>query len=135
MFDYIMNLTSHPLLTARERELAILAAGAFSRCTYEIYAHSIIARKTGLSEEQVQDAVEGKVPEGLGEREKVVSEFANKLVGGKGALDEELFGQTTEAIGKDAVLALMQLVSVYSYVCLMLNAGAIEVPEEAGASS
>ena len=130
-----MYLTSHSLLTARERELAILAAGSFFRCTYELYAHSLVAAKTGLSEQQVRDAAGGKIPEELGDREKIVSEFANQLLEGKGAMGEDVFGKAAEAMGKDAVLALVQLVSVYSYVCLMLNAGAVDVPEEAKAEN
>lgn len=131
IFDYIMKMTSHPLLTASERELAILAVGAHTGSVYELYAHSIVAQKTGLSETQVKAAAEGKVPEGLTETEKAVFELSDRLVSGKGPLPDDVHEAASRLMGRDRVLVLIQLVAVYSYVCLILNAGAVGVPEEA----
>lgn len=132
VFDYIMKMTSHPLLSASERELAILAVGAHTGCMYELYAHSIVAQKIGLSETQVKAAAKGKVPEGLNETEKAVFELSSRLVSGKGPLPDDVHEAASRLIGRDRVLVLIQLVAVYSYVCLILNAGAVGVPDESG---
>jgi AhpD family alkylhydroperoxidase len=126
-----MKFTSHPLLSAVERELAILSVGAHTGCVYEIYAHSLVAQKVGLSESQVKAVAEGKMPEGLNEREEAVFEFSGRLARGKGPLPDDVFEMATGLMGKDRVLVLVQLVAVYSYVCLMLNAGCVVVPTEA----
>jgi 4-carboxymuconolactone decarboxylase len=125
-----MSMTSHPLLTPLERELAILAVGAHTQCLYEIYAHSILAQKAGLSDAQVRAAAKGETPGGLSESEKVVFEFARRLVQGRGPVEEEMNDRAVEIMGRERVLILTQLVSIYSYVCLMLNAGAVGVPDE-----
>lgn len=129
VFNYIMTMTSHPLLSASERELAILAVGAHTGSVYELYAHSLVAQKIGMSETQIRAAADGKTPEGLNETEKAVYNFAAKLVGGKGPLPDDVFEAARALMGRDRVLVLIQLVSIYSYVCLILNAGAVGVPE------
>lgn len=131
VFDYIMKMTSHPLLSALERELAILAVGAHTGSVYELYAHSLVAQKIGMSETQIKAAAEGKMPDGLNETEKAVFELSGRLVGGKGPLPDDVHSTASTLMGRDRFLVLIQLVAVYSYVCLILNAGAVGVPEEA----
>jgi AhpD family alkylhydroperoxidase len=131
VFNYIMKMTSHPLLSASERELAILAVGAHTGSVYELYAHSLVAQKIGISETQIKAAAEGKMPEGLNETEKAVFELSGRLVSGKGPLPDDVHEAASRLMGRDRVLVLIQLVAVYSYVCLILNAGAVGVPQEA----
>lgn len=129
VFDYIMKMTSHPLLSASERELAILAVGAHTGSVYELYAHSLVAQKIGMSETQIKAAAEGKMPDGLNETEKAVFELSGRLVSGKGPLPDDVHNTASKLMGRNRVLVLIQLVAVYSYVCLILNAGAVGVPE------
>src|SRR5260370_38811631 len=50
-------------LSAREREVVILAVGAVWRASYELYAHSAAARTAGLSPDQVDTLAGGGVPD------------------------------------------------------------------------
>ncbi|RDL35198.1 uncharacterized protein BP5553_07129 [Venustampulla echinocandica] len=130
-FDHIMTVSSHPALEPRARELAILAVGAHYHCPYELYAHKRVALlpALGMSQTQVTDASEGKVPDGLSPAEQVAYEFAMEMLNSKGPVAKPHYDHAVALLGKESVLILMQLVGVYSFVCLMLNGAATEVPE------
>jgi 4-carboxymuconolactone decarboxylase len=53
------------LLSARTREVVILAVGAVWQADYELYAHLAVARKVGLSEDAARMAASGGLPDGL----------------------------------------------------------------------
>jgi len=63
----------------RARELVILAVMAVYDCPFVLYAHTRIAVKGGLSEEQVALACKGVVPTSLTETEGVIYVTALEL--------------------------------------------------------
>lgn len=128
MFDYIMTITAHPTLERRERELSILAVGAHFGSAYELYAHKRVGRMAGLSQIQVKSASEGLMPPDLNRWEQAAFTFSQRLVSCRGSLPDNEFDEATAVLGKERVLILSHLVSAYSFVCIMLNAGAIGVP-------
>ncbi|QRD92132.1 hypothetical protein F9C07_13368 [Aspergillus flavus] len=62
-----------------KRELAVLAVMTEYDAPYVLYAHSEIALAAGLSREQIQQAVDGMVPDGLDEQEAMVYSLVLKL--------------------------------------------------------
>jgi hypothetical protein len=61
----------------------------------------------GLSENQTQSAIEGKVPEGLSEREEAAFVFAGELVRVREPLGEGRFGEAVGELGMEAVGELL----------------------------
>src|SRR5215475_6534192 len=59
-------------LTARERELAILAVAGELRSDFERLAHEPAARQTGLSQPQLNAVLTGRIPDGLTEDEALI---------------------------------------------------------------
>ena len=52
----------HTSLSARVREVVILAVGAVWQADYELYAHLAVARKAGLSEDAARAVATGGLP-------------------------------------------------------------------------
>ena len=61
----------HTSLSARLREVVILAMGAVWQADYELYAHLALARKAGLSEDAARAVATGGHPDDLNEDEKI----------------------------------------------------------------
>ncbi|MCJ1245433.1 hypothetical protein MMC30_002637 [Trapelia coarctata] len=110
-------------------ELAILATGSVHGARYELYAHSRIASTLKLSPSQIAAACSGVAPEGLSEDEALAYEFGLKLAGSKGPLEAGIWERAVGRWGREGVAVLMQRVATYTYVCVVLNAGDVPVPE------
>ncbi|KAK6527433.1 hypothetical protein TWF694_004422 [Orbilia ellipsospora] len=120
-------------LPLRCREVAILAIGEFYGAQFELYAHTRVARKVGLSDSKIQDILEGRPPLGGSEQEIIAWEVARALVGAgsesqKGPLSEELWSRAERAFGKTGAGALIHYSGFYSYTCIILNGTATPVP-------
>jgi 4-carboxymuconolactone decarboxylase len=57
----------------------ILAVGAVWKAGYELYAHSAVARKAGLSEAAIRSLASGGHPEDLSDEERVAQRFVRQL--------------------------------------------------------
>jgi 4-carboxymuconolactone decarboxylase len=70
---------SHTSLSERVRQVVILAVGAAWGADYELYAHSAVARKAGISEDAIRTLADGGLPDDLGEHEKIAARVARQL--------------------------------------------------------
>lgn len=118
-----------PHFAPRERELATLAVGAVTQAEYVLYAHSRIALSLGLSKKQVDDAVQGKVPRGLSERETVIYEFALVMANSYGKLDDRRWESGKQMFGREKMAALIQIVAMYLHSSCVINAAEIRSPD------
>jgi 4-carboxymuconolactone decarboxylase len=66
-------------LSERVRQVVILAVGAVWKADYELYAHSAVALKAGLSESAVRSLANGGSPEDLSDEERVAQRFVRQL--------------------------------------------------------
>lgn len=57
-------------LSARVREVVILAVGAAWQADYELYAHLVVAVKAGLSEDAARAVASGGIPDEFSDDEK-----------------------------------------------------------------
>jgi 4-carboxymuconolactone decarboxylase len=123
-----MAISTHKGLNACVREIAILAVGAHFNCAYESYAHKSIAGLLGFSGPQIMDMSEGRLPEGITVGESAVYNFATAMLKSKEPVKDAMWEDTIALLGRESLMVLMSLVGVYSYVCMMLNAAAVNVP-------
>ncbi|KAF2732130.1 hypothetical protein EJ04DRAFT_578570 [Polyplosphaeria fusca] len=119
-----------PNLSARERELVALACVSVTRAPYVRYAHRRIGVGVGLSEGQVREAGEGRVPGGLGgEREEVVFEVGLGMGRGFGRVAEEEWGRGVRVLGVEGMSAVAQVVGVFLLASCFDNVRGREVVE------
>jgi 4-carboxymuconolactone decarboxylase len=81
---------THTSLSERVREVVIIAVGAAWRADYELYAHSTLARKAGLSADSVTTLANGELPDDLSKHEKIAARVARKLSITR-RIDDELY--------------------------------------------
>ena len=114
----------------RARELVILAVMAVIDCPFILYAHTRVAMKLGLSEEQITAACKGKVPTGLTEEEAIIYATALELARSRAPLDEQIWQRAERALGREKCARLAHVVGVYLYSSTILNLGAIPAPKD-----
>jgi alkylhydroperoxidase family enzyme len=106
-------------LTARERELGILAVAGALRSDFERLAHEPAALKAGLTQPQVDAALSGRVPDGLTEDEALVCRLARVMTAARNLSDAD-YEAGLAALGKERLAELTWLVGYYSALALAL---------------
>jgi len=114
-------------LSARTREIAILAVGAMTRSDYEWYAHERVGRAIGMTETEMSAIKQGGTPE-CDAVELDVLVGARSIAGGQG-LTNELFERLVASLGLDGTMELVTLVGYYSTLAMLLTAFEISVPD------
>jgi alkylhydroperoxidase family enzyme len=120
-------------LTARERELGILAVAGELRSDFERLAHEPAAIKVGLTKEQVSAVLSGRVPGGLSDDEALISRLARVMTADRDLTDED-YAAGVAALGKERLAELTWLVGYYSALALSLAVFRPFLPESFTAS-
>ena len=107
--------------------MVILAVGAVWQSDYERYAHSVVARKAGLSEEAIRTLAAGGLPEDLSEPEKLAQRYTRQLAT-EHRVDAALYHEAEQAFGQEGLVDLAYLAGIYHLVCGLLNSFEIPVP-------
>jgi alkylhydroperoxidase family enzyme len=109
------------------RELAILRVGARSNAAYEVHQHRRVARKAGLSETEIEAALDlhgdGST---LSARQRLVLEFADAVlrdVKASSALNERVIAE----LSGQGWLELLMTVGYYMLVSRVLENAEIEI--------
>ena len=127
MGDAILNQKN---FNPRARELVILAVTSVIDCPFVVYAHTRVALKIGLLEDQVASACKGTVSTGLSEEEAVIYETALELARSRGPLEEGCWRRAERVLGREKAARVAHVVGVYLYSCAVMNLGAIPAPED-----
>ncbi|KAG9238231.1 AhpD-like protein [Amylocarpus encephaloides] len=117
------------LAVARDREIAILACLSQSPAPYGVYAHTIIAKKAGFTEDQVEAMLVARTPRGLGRREAMVWEFSLELTQMKGPMEKDTYKRAEKVLERDGIAALIHTVGAFMYTSVLLNAADVCAPE------
>lgn len=107
-------------LSARARELAILAVAAHWDSEFERYAHEPVALSAGLTEAQLAAVRAGNLPDGLDDTELAVLRFVTALLR-DGDADDETYAATVDVLGERTVVELTTLVGYYATLALQLR--------------
>ena len=119
--------SEHTTLSKRVHEVVILTVGAVWRSPYELYCHSAVARKAGLSEAAIDALVAGGSPNDLTDTEGVAHRVARQITTER-RLDTPLYEEAKNAFGYTGLVDLVYLVGMYLMTCAMLNAFEIPAP-------
>ena len=115
-------------LTARERELGILAVAGVLRSDFERLAHEPAALRAGLTQEQVNAVLSGQAPGGLADEEALVCRLAQAMTAER-ALGDEDYAAGLADLGQERLAELTWLVGYYSALALALAVFRPALPE------
>jgi 4-carboxymuconolactone decarboxylase len=118
----------HTSLSARVREIVILAVGAVWHADYELYAHLAVARKAGLPEETARAIATGGLPDGLSYDEQIALRLTTELSTSH-RIDESLYRVAENSFGARGLIDIAFLIGIYHSVCATLTMFAIPAPE------
>ena len=125
------SLYEQTSLTDRLREVVILTVGSIWKSPYELYAHSAIARKVGLSDSAIQALTSGKASDELTPPELLARNLTRRLVQDH-TIEDSLFAQAHSTFGAKGLVDLVMLAGFYMTVCSLLNL--FNVPAPVGVS-
>jgi 4-carboxymuconolactone decarboxylase len=119
----------HTSLSDRVRQVVILAVGAAWAADYETYAHSAVARRSGIPADAVRRLAKGGLPDALGDDEKVAYRFTQQLSTSH-RVDDSTFGEARKLFGERGITDIVLLAGTYYTVCGLLNAFNVPAPTE-----
>lgn len=107
-------------LAARTRELAILTVAATIRSGFEWWAHEPAALAAGLSAAQLQQLLDGEVPDGLDDRDRAVVTAAG-IMARERRLGDRDYAEAQRVLGREGLAELTWLVGYYGMLALALE--------------
>jgi AhpD family alkylhydroperoxidase len=115
-------LTS-PVLPRRLRELIVLRTAYLMDCAYELGQHNDIARTAGVSGDEIKAITSDSdwKTAGFDPVELAVLQLTTELVTTRGVAPQ-VFDQVHEALGAEATVEVLMVISRYAGLALMLNA-------------
>lgn len=103
----------------RNRELAILGLTSILDVPYAIYCHRGVSEKVGLTSEQYEDGLAGRVPKGLDGEESMAYRLGRILTTLNGPLDEETWQEVTSVMEKSEFVGILHTIAGYRWVALL----------------
>ncbi|MBQ7447708.1 MAG: carboxymuconolactone decarboxylase family protein [Eubacterium sp.] len=109
-------------------EIAILVTVSGAKAQYGMYAHTMLAQRFGVTDEQIAQIMAGIKPAGLGEKESAAYDLAVAL-NGVGAIAGSVYDRSVAVLGQGGFNALVMAVGMFKMVGTVLNAFNEPVPE------
>ncbi|MGR9235107.1 carboxymuconolactone decarboxylase family protein (plasmid) [Rhizobium leguminosarum] len=116
-------------LSARIREIAILAVAAETKSVFEQYAHERIGRAVGLSECEIGALADGRFVSD-DTVESAAHAFCLRLLDGRLRLSNDEYVKTREALGEAQILELVVLTGYYRTLAQLLDVFDVGLPDE-----
>ena len=120
---------SHTSISERVRQVVSLAVGAVWRADYELYAHSAVARKAGISEDAVRTLANDGLLNGLSEHKKIAERVARQWSTSH-RIDDALYREAEQAFGRQGLFDIAALIGIYHMVCATLSMFAVPAPAQ-----
>ncbi|KAJ5715855.1 uncharacterized protein N7483_013036 [Penicillium malachiteum] len=118
-FEVAKTLYAPGTVKPRNRELAILGLSSVLEVPYITYCHRKIGSKCGLSHEQFEDALAGKVPADLSAEEAMAYRLGQILTDLKTPLDDATWKEAVSVMGKSELVGIAHTVAGYRWVALL----------------
>lgn len=116
-------------LDARTRELVVCAVAARWDSRYEWYAHSRMAREVGVTDEELAEVADGRIPAGVSAGESAALQLATGLLREQAVLPE-VYTPVVETHGEAGLVELCTLVGYYQLLAGLLAAADVGAPDE-----
>ena len=112
----------------KAHEVAILLTVSGAKAHYGMYAHTQLAKKFGLTDEQIAAIMNGEKPADLDAKEAAAFDLA-KALNQVGAIPGAVYDHCVKALGQDGFNAIVFAVGMFKMVGTILNAYNEPVPE------
>ncbi|AGL19039.1 carboxymuconolactone decarboxylase family protein [Actinoplanes sp. N902-109] len=116
-------------LSPQLREVVILAVGSAWGSDYEVHAHRILARATGIPAGDADALAAGRSPAQLGREAELVFALARQLTT-EHRVDQALYDEALAAFGAEGLVDIAALIGVYLTVSAVLNLFAVPAPDQ-----
>lgn len=127
--DMGIMLAMHGTLTARERELAVLRGAWVMGAPFEWSEHVVIAKRIGISAEEIEKVIEGGKAEGWSRHEAAILTGVDELLS-RFRISDETWSVLCECWGEKQLMEFPILVGVYAATAMQQNS--LGVPLEGG---
>ncbi|KAA2239088.1 carboxymuconolactone decarboxylase family protein [Chitinophaga agrisoli] len=126
--SFLRTLDTQSTLAKTVREVAILTVGGAYGARFELYAHEIMAKVSGISSANIAALAAGGQPYGLHEEENIAHVIAFSLISGH-IIPDATYKQAVDLLGRDGVAELFFLIAGYSLIAIILNGFDIPAPD------
>jgi 4-carboxymuconolactone decarboxylase len=116
--NYFMNQSA---LEPRVRELAVLMLMKRCDCEYGFVRHVDIAKRVGLTQEQIDDIGSYSTSSRFNDDDKLILRYAEELTT-KARADDDLFRKVEALVGKDKIIDLTGAIAFWNMMARNLNA-------------
>ncbi|HXR26198.1 MAG TPA: carboxymuconolactone decarboxylase family protein, partial [Candidatus Binataceae bacterium] len=116
--NYFMNQSA---LDPRVRELAVLMLMKRCDCEYGFVRHIDIAKRCGLSQEQIDNVGNYQSSSLFNADDKVILRYAEELTQ-KARVDDNLYAQAEKLVGKQNIIDLTGAIAFWNMMARNLNA-------------
>ncbi|CAJ2509992.1 Uu.00g058920.m01.CDS01 [Anthostomella pinea] len=101
------------ILKPRNRELAILGLCSILDAPYIVYCHRAVGARDGLTENQYDEGLAGRTPQGLSEEEETAYSLGRKLTALTGPLDEVTWQEASSKMAKSEIVGIVNIIAGY----------------------
>jgi 4-carboxymuconolactone decarboxylase len=115
-------------LSPRVHEIVVLTVGAAWNADYELYAHSAVARASGLSDAVIEAIASGHSPDFDSEQEAIAYEFTSQLTH-EHRVDPDIYEHAARQFGNKGLVDMVMLIGLYLTVCSIINAFEVPAPK------
>ncbi len=109
-------------------EIAVLITVTAAKGQYGMYAHTMLAKRFGVTDRQIAEIMAGVKPADLGEKESAAYDLALAL-NGVGAIPGAVYDYAVSVLGQEGFNAIVLAVGMFKMVGTILNAFNEPVPE------
>ncbi len=114
------------VLPPRLRELAILRVGQLNRSLYEWTQHLALARRAGVSQQQIDTLQDWHDSFAFSEEEKAVLRYTDEVTTNI-RVNDETFAALKRFLSEEGVVELTTTIGYYGMVCRILEALQVEL--------
>jgi len=107
-------------LSDRVREIAILTQAVLERSSFEWYAHEAVARRIGMTDEEIAAIGELRAPASFDDGERAAQQAVRDMVT-SGDLDDEVFAQLESCFGHEGAVELILVTGYYATLSLAMR--------------
>jgi len=116
-------------LTAREREVIILRTGWVRKCEYEYVQHLVIAKRAGITEQEIVLIQHGADAPGLTPEDALLVQAVDDLAENS-SLTDETYKHLSERYSKQQVMDIIACFACYNFIAFLSNS--FNIPMDPG---